>query len=80
MDSHQSLDLLEHFRLDAMVTAECTTHVEYKTDRARGIRKEKVERRWYRTQCIGRGAFGVVWLEVKEENDGVENRAVKVIC
>ncbi|KAI9778689.1 MAG: hypothetical protein M1839_007920 [Geoglossum umbratile] len=79
MVSHQSLDLLEHFRLDATVTADCTTHIEYKTDRARGIRKEKVERRWYRTQCIGRGTFGIVWLEVKEENDGVEKRAVKVI-
>ncbi|KAH0562358.1 hypothetical protein GP486_002949 [Trichoglossum hirsutum] len=79
MDSHQSLDLLEHFRLDAVVTAASTMHIEYKTDRARGIRKEKVERRWHRTQCIGRGAFGVVWLEVKEDNDGVEKRAVKII-
>ncbi|KAI9858585.1 MAG: hypothetical protein M1813_007390 [Trichoglossum hirsutum] len=79
MDSYQSSDLVEHFRLDTIVTAECTTHIEYKTDRARGIRKEKVERRWHRAQCIGRGTFGVVWLEVREENDGVEKRAVKVI-
>ncbi|KAI9782137.1 MAG: hypothetical protein M1839_005484 [Geoglossum umbratile] len=79
IDLHQCLDLLEHFRLDAKVTVESSTHIDYKTDETQGICKEKVERRWHRTQCIGRGVFGVVWLEVREESGGVEKRAVKVI-
>jgi len=79
MASLQGLDLIEHFRQDAVVTANCTTHIEYKTNRARGIRKEKVERRWYREQRIGQGTFGKVWLEVTREDDDVEKRAVKII-
>src|ERR1700722_5764778 len=79
MASSQGLDLIEHFRQDAVVTANCTTHIEYKTNRARGIRKEKVERRWYREQRIGQGTFGKVWLEVTREDDDVEKRAVKII-
>ncbi|KAF7505532.1 hypothetical protein GJ744_000694 [Endocarpon pusillum] len=79
MAPSQSLDLLEHFRLGAVVKAECTTHIEYKTDRVRGVRKEKVEKRWYREQKLGRGTFGEVWLEVRREDDDVERRAVKII-
>jgi serine/threonine protein kinase len=79
MTSSQSLDLLEHFRQDAVVTAECTTHVEYKADRIRGIRREKVEKRWYRQRAIGHGSFGDVWLEVRQEDNDDEKRAVKIM-
>ncbi|KAL5312960.1 hypothetical protein ACEPPN_019386 [Leptodophora sp. 'Broadleaf-Isolate-01'] len=78
MDSSQISDLLEHFRLVAEVTAECTTHIEYRVDRARGIRLEKAEKRWYRRQCIGYGGFSKVWLEATQEDDN-EKRAVKII-
>ena len=79
MASSQSLDLLEYFRQDAVVTTTCTTHIEYRTDRARGIRNEKVEKRWYRETNIGHGAFGKVWLEVTRDDGDVEKRAVKII-
>lgn len=79
MDSSQCSDLIEHFRLAAVVTAECTTHIEYKTDRARGIRQEKIQKKWHRKQSIGQGAFGKVWLEIAREDDNIEKRAVKII-
>jgi hypothetical protein len=79
MASSQSLDLIEHFRQDAVVTRECITHIEYRACRARGIRKEKVEKRWYRERTIGHGAFGKVWLEVTREDDDVQKRALKII-
>jgi serine/threonine protein kinase len=72
-------DLLDLFRLEAVVTDKCTTHIEYKTDRARGIRNERVEKKWYRKQCVGSGGFGEVWLEVTQEDDIVEKRAVKIL-
>src|SRR6201999_1323689 len=70
---------LEHFRQDAVVTAECTTHIEYQANRAQGIRREKVEKRWDRKQLLGHGTFGEVWLEVRQEDDDVKKRAVKII-
>jgi serine/threonine protein kinase len=79
MASTQSLDLIEHFRQDAVVTRECITHIEYRACRARGIRKEMVEKRWYRERTIGHGAFGRVWLEVTREDDDVQKRALKII-
>ena len=79
MASTQSLDLIEHFRQDAVITRECITHIEYRACRARGIRKEKVEKRWYRERTIGHGAFGRVWLEVTREDDDVQKRALKII-
>jgi serine/threonine protein kinase len=78
MASSQSSDLLKHFRLVAEVTAECTTHTEYRADKARGIRLEKVEKRWYRRERIGSGGFSKVWLETTKEDDN-EKRAVKII-
>jgi WD40 repeat protein len=79
MAPSQSLDLIEHFRQDAVVTRECITHIEYRACRARGMRKEKVERRWYRERTIGHGAFGRVWLEVSREDGDVQKRALKII-
>lgn len=74
-----SWDLIEHFRQDAVVAKECTTHIQYYTDRARGIRREKVEKKWFRKKEIGRGSSGTVWLEVSGDDDVVEERAVKII-
>jgi serine/threonine protein kinase len=78
MASSQISDLLKHFRLVAEVTAEYTTHTEYRADKARGIRLEKVEKRWYRRKRIGSGGFSKVWLEATQEDDN-KKRAVKII-
>lgn len=72
-------DLIEHFRQDAIVSEECTIHTQFYTDRARGIRKKKVEKKWLRKKEIGRGSSGTVWLEVSGDNDRFEERAVKII-
>ena len=79
MTLSQGLDLIEHFRQDAVVTRECITHIEYRACRARGIHKEKVEKRWYRERTIGHGAFGRVWLEVTREDGNAQERALKII-
>lgn len=72
-------DLIEHFRQDAVVSEECTIHTQFHTDRARGIRKKKVEKKWLRKREIGRGSSGTVWLEVSGDDDIFEERAVKII-
>jgi Protein tyrosine and serine/threonine kinase len=73
-------DLLDLFKLEAVVTSKCTTHIEYRTDRARGIRNERVEKKWYKKQCIGNGGFGKVWLEAtQDDDDDVEKRTVEII-
>lgn len=79
MASNSDLDFLEYFKQDAVVTAECTTHVEYHVDRFRRIPRQKVERKWYRERVAGRGAFGEVWLEVEREHGLRNQRAVKIV-
>jgi hypothetical protein len=75
-----SWDLIEHFKLDAQIYDDHTLHTEYVSDPARGMRKARVEKRWYKERHIGHGAFGDVWLEVQKEHDRVTaKRAVKSI-
>ncbi|KAK3176204.1 hypothetical protein OEA41_007527 [Lepraria neglecta] len=62
--------------LEAEFLPGCTEHTTYRSDRARGLRKVKIVKRWTKRQGIGAGNFGEVWLEV--EDDGSE-RAVKKI-
>ena len=72
-------DLLEHFKLEAVVSSECTSHVSYRLNRARDV-QEKVETKWKRMESIGEGAFGQVWRELHYQPDGTQNvRAVKRI-
>jgi hypothetical protein len=72
-------DLLDHFRLEAEVLPEHTSHVTYKIHRARGER-ERIEKQWRRVKCIGEGTFGRVWQELHYQLDGPQEvRAVKVI-
>src|ERR1700734_1658198 len=55
-------------------------HAEYVSNPARGLRKVKVEKRWYRQGNIGHGGFGAVWLEVQREGESIRaQRAVKEI-
>src|ERR1700743_3172921 len=75
-----SWDLIEHFKLDAQICGDHTLHTEYVSDPARGARKVKVEKRWYKERHLGDGAFGDVWLEAQKESDRVTaERAVKIL-
>lgn len=75
-----SWDLIEHFKLDAQLEADHTLHTEYVSDPKRGMRKVRVEKKWFKQRHIGQGAFGDVWLEVcKESEEVVAERAVKSI-
>lgn len=71
-----SLDLVDHFKLEAEQLPEYTQHTHYKSDRSHGLRRLKIVKRWRKKYDIGEGTFGIVWLEVEE--DGSE-RAVKAI-
>jgi hypothetical protein len=70
-----SSDLIEHFKLDAQVHNDHTVHIEP----ARGMRRAKIEKKWYREKYLGHGAFGDVWLEAQRDADHVTKRAVKLI-
>ena len=73
-------DLIDHFKLEAEHFSDYILHTEYFSDPVRGLRKVKVEKRWYRQQNTGRGGFGTVWLEVQRDNlGGTAQRAVKEI-
>jgi hypothetical protein len=73
-------DLINHFKLDAEYFSDHILHTEYVSDPARGLRKVKVEKRWYRQTNIGHGGFGAVWLEVRREGESIKaQRAVKEI-
>lgn len=73
---------LDHCKLDAVFTTgeeeETVLHYEYISNSALGIRKARVEKRWLRRGCLGRGSFGDVWLEEREDKPDVK-RAVKEI-
>lgn len=72
----EATDLLQHFHLDAVISDECTTHIEYKV--AQGLVPRKIEKRWYRREePIGRGSYGQVWLE--QEGKASNQRAVKIM-
>jgi hypothetical protein len=72
--------LIEHFRLDAQIYDDHTLHTSYVSDHTQGMRKVKIEKRWYKDRRLGQGGFGDVWLEVQKEHDRVTaSRAVKAI-
>lgn len=79
MTNLDSLDLLDHFRQEAVVTKQHTIHIDLKTNRSQGRHQVKVETRWTRDEIIGSGAFGDVWLESRQKGDGLTKRAIKVI-
>ncbi|KAL2809259.1 armadillo-type protein [Aspergillus granulosus] len=77
INEHEATDLLQHFRLDAVIKGECTTHVEYRVEQ--DLIPRKAEKRWYRMkEPIGRGTYGRVWLERDEKQ--ASHRAVKIMA
>ena len=70
-------DLLDHYKLDADQIGDSVIHYSYRSDRARGLRKVKVEERWDNVRPIGHGSFGEVWQQ--KQSDSNEQRAIKVL-
>lgn len=70
-------DLLDHYKLDAHQIGDSVIHYSYRTDRACGLRKLKVEEKWDNVRPIGYGSFGEVWQQ--KRNSSNEQRAVKVL-
>ena len=74
---------LDHCKLEAVFTTEgeeeeAVLHYEYISNSALSIRKARIEKKWLRKGCLGRGSFGDVWLEEREDKRD-EKRAVKEI-
>lgn len=70
-------DLLDHYKLDAEQIGESVIHCSYTSDRARGLRKVKLEQRWDNVKPIGYGSFGEIWQQ--KQSDSNEQRAVKIL-
>ncbi|MCJ1394210.1 hypothetical protein MMC18_007088 [Xylographa bjoerkii] len=80
MDLYETSDLLDHFKLDAEILPEYTLHVTTKSDPALGLRKQRIETRWYQKKLLGRGSFGHVYLETDSQGDeNSQSRAVKIL-
>jgi hypothetical protein len=77
----ESSDLIEFFKLEATYTPEYTSQISTERDPSRGARKIKIERRWYRGDSLGHGAFGAVWVEHDSNIPGTAAavRAVKEV-
>ena len=72
-----SLDLvIDYHKLETKFFSGYVQHTTFHSDAARGRRRVKVVKTWYRDQELGRGRFGAVFLEKSEKG---EQRAVKEI-
>jgi hypothetical protein len=71
-------DDLEDYKLETIFEPEagCILHTSWMQDRAKGIRKIKVNDRWHRKDEIGVGSFGTVYLETTKDG---RQRAVKAV-
>ena len=74
-----SQDLIDHYKLDVQFHPDHTRHVSYASDRARRLRKDRLEKKWYRVKRLGRGGYSVVWLEIERESESSSERAVKEV-
>ena len=57
------IDLIKDWRLESIVQDTCTVHNRHVSDPAAGLWRRQVQERWQRKRELGRGSFGVVWLE-----------------
>ena len=57
------IDLVRDWKLESIVQDTCTVHSRHVSDPAAGLWRRQVQERWQRKQELGRGSFGVVWLE-----------------
>lgn len=70
-----SISTLDHFKVETTFGDGYVVHTTYEWEFS--TRGQKRSTTWEEVKCIGRGAFGSVWLE-KEQN-GAQLRAVKRI-
>ena len=56
-------DVVLDWKLECDVRSDCTLQTRHVTNSAEGLWRERVEERWQRAKELGRGSFGVVWLE-----------------
>ena len=71
-------ELVKLSKLETQFNPDCTVHIRYESSvRRTKVRKEET---WRKERDLGRGAFGVVWLErcVQGNTEG-QVRAVKKI-
>ena len=69
---------LDHLKIEAAILPDHVLHTEFRSDSARGLRRARIVKKWYRQCKLGFGSFGIVWLE-REGSDAAQLRAVKVI-
>ena len=69
--------VLGYHKLDTKFFAGHVQHTTFHSDAAKGRRRVKEVKSWYRDREIGRGSFGTVFLERSERG---EYRAVKEIA
>jgi hypothetical protein len=71
-------DLVRDSKLESSILDDYTIHTKYISNPATGERRTRVEERWQRTKELGRGSYGVVWLEKCTSGPGSgQLRAVK---
>jgi hypothetical protein len=56
-------DLVHDTRLETKVVGDRTIHTKYISNPITGQRRQRLEETWERIEELGRGSFGVVWLE-----------------
>jgi hypothetical protein len=69
---------LDHLKIETVFQPDHIISTAYISDPRRGIRRARIERRWYKKKSLGSGSFGEVWLE-QENSDLAQLRAVKAI-
>ena len=69
--------VIDYHKLDTKFFAGHVQHTTFHSDAAKGKRRVKEVKSWYRNREIGRGSFGTVFLERSERG---EYRAVKEIA
>jgi len=69
---------LDPLKIEAAFHLDHVIHTEYRSDRAQGLRRARIVKKWYRQCKLGFGTFGHVWLEFESSN-AAQLRAVKVI-
>lgn len=74
--------LVQDAKLDTQFHSdpECTQHVKFVSDSALNQRRIRKEEKWSRERELGRGSYGIVWLQrcIQGDTKG-EVRAVKKV-